>query len=112
VNDEIERLKAAMYEANRLAREACDRARSAREAFEAALLAATGLVGHMVEYEKQAFRKTETVRFVVERLGRWNDYAVCGRMVKKDGSLGERIVECSVAHLKDLGPYEPPAGQR
>jgi hypothetical protein len=109
MSEKVERLKAQVEAAREALHAAQASLNAATQEYRAAQLEATCLAGHLVEYERQSWRQKEpeTIRFVVETLGRWSlSERVGGRIVKKDGTLGTRQVDASIAELKDLGVFE------
>lgn len=102
---EWEAAKAAMCAAGLALEDATAKVHEARSAYRAAVLATTGLSGHLVEYEKRTWRKSETLRFVVDRVTGWDDDNLAGRLLKKDGSLGTREVQAPREKVKDLGLF-------
>lgn len=100
----VEELKAELRAKKEASREAREAERVAEKALREALLTETGLAGCMVEVLHYSGRKTE--RFVVSGLG-WSEKHVRGRIVKKDGSLGERLLEAGIDRVRNLGPYQP-----
>ena len=85
-------------EANKLAREAKDRLTNAK-------LDATGLIGHVVSYE----RNGQTLKFVAKGFSPWGgELSLRGPKIKKDGHLSERDDGARITELTDHGPYQEP----
>ena len=86
-----------------------DEAQRATEAayarLQAAHLQATGLANHLVR--GQRWDSSPQYTFLVERLCGWGNNEVRGRILKKDGTLGEKIIEMPITRVTDLGEMAP-----
>jgi hypothetical protein len=104
----IEELQASYDDARAKYKAAEDVMRAAQTALENARLVATGLEGHLVEYDHQKWRGPITVkRFVVTRANNGN---VSGPFVKKDGTISQfQEYGRPIESVRDLGPYKAPA---
>lgn len=112
----IDELKRQMTAANDKAKEAAAEASDAKARYYDAVLDATGFKGCIAEYSRTRgygmSAKTEIVRFVVQRVGRWSNSTIEGRRIKVDGSLSAFDGSCSISDAKNLGPYEAPDATR
>lgn len=100
--EELER----QYEAARSRASAANEAeRSAKAKLTMAKLEATGLMNHVVSYE----RGTEHRQFVVKGFSRWGGYRFLrGFKIKKNGQLSQVEDDAEITRLTDLGPYVEP----
>lgn len=79
---------------------------AARQRLEDARTEATGLRGHLVQYERQVGwgtkARVEKRQMVVTKA---SGYGVEGVRVRKDGSIGTATGYASKRQITDLGPY-------
>lgn len=106
----IEELERQLTAAESRYRDAGKAVQEARTRLMAARVTASGLEGHVVSYVQRSWRNREgtEVRFVVKAVNQWgSDFE--GPIVKKDGSLGERIARHPREGLTDHGPFQTAA---
>ena len=102
----IEELERQYQAARSRASDANEAERAAKRRLVEAKLLATGLLGHVVSYE----RGTETRKFVVQGFSRWGGERILrGFKIKKDGYLSQIEDDAEISRLTDLGPYVEPS---
>lgn len=111
----IDELKRQYQAARDRAKQAGEDVESAKERLKEAILAQSGMLGHIVEGPEQAGWKNER-RIVVEevyqtRFGNGNMDKFSGHLLKKDGTKSLRTAEVVIATARDLGPYSAKAAE-
>lgn len=104
----IEELERQWQAADSKARQAAEAAKAAKTRLKDAKFDATGFRGCVAEYTRTTWKKTTTTRFLASGFSNWSNAHIEGKIVKKDGSLGERDVSCPASEAINLGPYVPP----
>lgn len=79
---------------------------AAQGRYEAALLADTGLAGHVVSGSLHGGSRTASI--LVKGMGGWRYDELSGPVIKKDGTPGERNASVKLAGVTDLGLYVEP----
>jgi len=99
----VEELKRQWESARGRLLDAATAEHAAKARYEAAMVAATGLFGHVVEGPRWSGSAPQ--RIIVRRLD-WYGDRFLGPVVKKNGREGTRQSEVLISLATDLGPYE------
>lgn len=73
----------------------------ARERYKNAVFASTGFDGCLASFS----RRGQEIKFLPVRMAGWANSYLEGPMIKKDGTVGERIVNCNITDAENLGPW-------
>lgn len=82
-----------------------DARQSAFSRLQEARLVATGFAGRMVRGRRWETGPEYT--FLAEKITGYKNDRITGRIIKKDGTLGERKAEVEIVNLVDVGEYTP-----
>lgn len=115
---DLEALKVAYHDARQALREANTAFTAlslARTTYRDAALEASGFKGCVAEFTRNnrwgAEKRTDVLRFLVTRLGSYNEDYIGGYMIRANGTVGTRSLECLISEAKNLGAYVPPVAK-